>query len=390
MSSPLHILFTNNALMYPAGTEIAVREVGRNLIARGHRVTAYSPMVGSFADDLRALGVEVVSSLDAMTDRPDVIHGHHEWETSLAAMHWPDVPVVSFVRGARVWQEAPCFAPNVVRYAAVDQGCVQRALACGVEESKLQLVLNAVDMQRFATVRKPRRKPKRALIFSNYAQPGNYMDAVMEGCKKAGVKCDVIGNGMGNCRPDPEAFLPEYDLVFAKSKAVLEALACGCGVIVCCEPGLGPVVTRENFEALRRESFFYDCMSDEITPDAIAGRIREWDPAQAPELTAHVREVCSFDRHVAELEALYREAAATEITPDPVAIGRFAAALAEPKTTAFKAGRQMLEYLRDAENREVPQDAATAAKEHDSLLDRYRKGRKAVAELKKLKKQLGK
>jgi hypothetical protein len=50
--------------------------------------------------------------------------------------------------------------------------------------------------------------------------------------------------------------LPIYDVVFASGRLAIEALACGCSVIVLGETGCGEMVRKENFERLRYGDFF--------------------------------------------------------------------------------------------------------------------------------------
>lgn len=46
-----------------------------------------------------------------------------------------------------------------------------------------------------------------------------------------------------------------YDLVFAKARCALEAMAVGCAVVLCDVGGLGPLVTRAQVQHLRRWNF---------------------------------------------------------------------------------------------------------------------------------------
>ncbi len=60
---------------------------------------------------------------------------------------------------------------------------------------------------------------------------------------------------MGTLVDDPERILPRYDLVFAKGRCALEAMAAGCAVIVCDAVGLGEMVTHGSVEEMRRWNF---------------------------------------------------------------------------------------------------------------------------------------
>jgi hypothetical protein len=59
----------------------------------------------------------------------------------------------------------------------------------------------------------------------------------------------------GRVASRPEHLLLEYDVVFAKGRCALEAMATGAAVIVADEAGLAGPVTTENVERLRRLNF---------------------------------------------------------------------------------------------------------------------------------------
>src|SRR5215510_26121 len=111
----LSVLFTNNTLSERAGSEIYLRDVSRALLDRGHHPVAFSLVLGAIADDLRKLSVP-----------PDVIHGHHHLETLMAALRFPDVPIVHFCHGWIPWEERPLRHPSIQRYVAVDEVCLDR------------------------------------------------------------------------------------------------------------------------------------------------------------------------------------------------------------------------------------------------------------------------
>ena len=60
-----------------------------------------------------------------------------------------------------------------------------------------------------------------------------------DACRESGITLDVIGLGSGRGCAAPETVLGDYDLVLAKGRAALEALAIGTAVIVCDAAGLG-------------------------------------------------------------------------------------------------------------------------------------------------------
>jgi hypothetical protein len=121
---PLSVLFTNNALGPRGGSETYVRDVALALLRRGHRPSAFSLVHGDVAAELRRATVPVVDDITRLGAPPDVIHGHHHLETLIAALAFPDTPVVNFCHGWLPWEEMPLHHPSVRRYVAVDEVCV--------------------------------------------------------------------------------------------------------------------------------------------------------------------------------------------------------------------------------------------------------------------------
>ncbi len=350
----------------------------------------YSSLCGEVAAELSAEGIPVLGDPGhAPWGPPDLIHGQHEWETSIAALRWPDRPVISFCRGLHAWQEAPCRAPNVVRWVAIDEPCLSRITETEhLPAERALLMFNGIDLNRF--VRRPPlpRRPSRALLFSNYATASDLLPVVRHCCEQLGIALEAIGSGVGRIEEHPERFLGQFDLVFAKGKAALEAVVTGCAVIVCDVKGLGPLVTASNVVKLRGQSFGYPCMSDPVTGERIAERVAQWNPSDARDACEIARKNCGIGLMFDEMEALY-QAAAEEGAPDSRLTDwtKFAADLTSPKSVAYKAGRQIQEYFRESRGSPAPGNPVDARVEHDRILDSYRKGVAARNELKALTKR---
>src|SRR5437870_1377742 len=95
----MRVLLTNNTLGARAGSELYLYDVALELLRRGHEPIAFSTVHGEVARQLRAATVPVIDNLADCTLRPDVIHGHHHYETLTASLCFPDVPVINFCHG---------------------------------------------------------------------------------------------------------------------------------------------------------------------------------------------------------------------------------------------------------------------------------------------------
>ena len=384
------LLFTNNTLSRLAGTELAVRDLCLEMRRRGHEVAAFSPQHGEVAELLRAAGVPVLASVEEAPFEPDAIHGQHHLETLVAALRWPERPVISFCRGLEAWQEEPCVAPNVVRWVAVDEPCRGRLLqTAGVRAEAVRLVLNGIRLERFPARNEWPERPRRALVFSNYATADNFGGRVVRVCREAGLEAEIVGAGVGRTLAEPGQLLARQDVVFAKGKAALEALACGAAVVVCDERGLGPQVTTENFEHLRGESFGYPCMTEPVTEEGIRERLSQWSAVETEAVSRLARAAGGAERMYDELEALYREVAGLGVPRAGVEQARHAAGVLGQWLVRAKLGQEVWEegVKRGLVERPAAGDGGRNEVGHNRMLDRLRKGLAALEEVKVLRKR---
>lgn len=304
----MKILITNALLNTRTGTEIVVRDLAIELKKQGHDPQVYSPMPGPVADEIRDHGIEIASEARQLTRVPDIIHGHHHAQTLTALLRFSDTPAILVCHDFTSWRDDPLIFPRVLRYVAVDERCKGRLEANSrVPRDRIRVIFNAVDLSRF----KPRPplpgKPKRAAIFSNYANGRTHAPAVIEACAGAGLQVDVIGSGSGASAPEPEKLLPAYDVVFAKARCALEAMAVGSAVILCDASGLGLLVSTENFVGLRQLNFGAGVLTRPLDPRLIAGELAKYDPQDAGSVCERVRREADLGHAVGEWLELYGE-----------------------------------------------------------------------------------
>jgi len=324
--SGLRVLITNTWLDHRAGSELYVRDLASSLIARGHTPIVYSPILGAVAREIRLATVPVVDDLASVGAPPHVIHGHHHLETLTALLRFPGVPAVSLCHGWLPWQEAPPSFPRVRRYVAVDQTCRDRLVfEHGIPEERVRVLLNFVDLERFVPRRPLPTRPARALAFGNSralafgngASEEAYLPALREACTRAGLTLDVVGLGTGSVAESPEALLGSYDVVFAKARAALEALAVGTSVVLCDAFGAGPLVTSAEFDRLRALNFGIRTLQTPVTVEHVAAEVARYDAADAARVSSRVRAEAGREATVDELVAIYREVIAEQNTAPP-------------------------------------------------------------------------
>jgi hypothetical protein len=112
---------------------------------------------------------------------------------------------------------------------------------------------------------------------------------------------------MGSATAHPEIVLPEYDLVIAKARCALEAMAVGNAVVLCDFAGVGPYVTAADFDAMRRKNFGRALLTEPLNPGALLKQISRYDALDAAALSARVRSEASLIGAVARWESIYFE-----------------------------------------------------------------------------------
>ncbi len=316
------ILITNLWLKDWTGTELFVRDIARGLLAAGHHPVIYSPRLGRLAAEIRKETIPVVDDLSKLAAPPDIIHGQHANETLTALLHFPNAPALYFCHDWYFDEDYPPRFPRILRYVAVDDACYDKLVyERAVPEDRAHLVSQFVDLARFAPRAPLPEKPRRAAVLCNHTKENDHLRAAREACARQGLTLDAYGAGVCQTCERPEEMLRDYDIVFAKGRAALEAAAVGAAVVVYWWRRLGPMVNTGNLERLRTDGFGMRSLSAQLTPEEFGSSIEralaDYDPADAAEVSRRVRENAGRDEAIKELLRLYEEVIAEYIASPP-------------------------------------------------------------------------
>lgn len=333
----MRILLTNNTLAWRAGSELYIRDLALGLLRRGHCPVVFSSILGPIAEELRQATVPVIDDLDALNAPPDLIHGQHHLDAMVAILRYPNVPAIYMCHGWSPWQERPPVFPSIRRYIAVDDLCRERLLTTpGLAADRIDVVLNGVDLGRFRPRPALPGRATSALIFNNYAWPTGYAETVARACKAQGIeRVDICGVRSGSSTTTPEALLAGYDVVFAKARCALEAMAVGCAVVVADEAGLAGMVSSDNMRAWRRLNFGVRTMQANASNDAsISAALEQYDAADAALVSRFIRGDASQEDVVDRLISIYQAVLAeppplTSHKAEAEAASRYVTTLAE-------------------------------------------------------------
>jgi Glycosyltransferase Family 4 len=305
MSDRLTILITNIWLADRAGSEVVVRDLAVGLARRGHRPIVYSPTLGAVAAEIAARGIAVIDDLQKLAETPDIVHGQHSIPAAEALIRFPSAPAIYVCHSFDMWLEAPVHFPQIGAYVAVDEACRDRLVHTeGIAPARVVILRNAVDLKRVpARPRELAARPRSALAFAKACN----VSQVAAACEKLGVAYHAIGQAAGRVVADPEQEMVKFDLVFTSARGALEALCCGCAVIVCDGRGLAGLVTSRNYETLRAQNFGLRSLTEPVTVERCVEEMGRYDRDNAAVVTDLARRDADLEVALDELEKLYAE-----------------------------------------------------------------------------------
>ena len=283
----MRILITNFYLKGRTGTERVTVELALGLRRRRHDVAVFSPLIGGPADELRSEGVVAVD-LAGLPWRPDIIHGHHNVVLAIAMLRFAQTPALLVSHHPEFWIEGPLPISGVRRIFAVSEACRERLIATGGHQAaEIDLLLNAVDLERFRLRDALPQRPLRALVLTKNR---NHLPAVRTAATAAGLDLDELGSGTGVVVDDLHLRLQKYDIVFATGRMALEALASGCAVVVCDERGIAGLVTSDVVDLWRRHNFGQRLLDRPTTIARLLSEIARYNSEDARKvIVAHSR-----------------------------------------------------------------------------------------------------
>lgn len=302
------VLIATTGLTGRGGTDLYARDLALALLRFGWLPVVYSTQFGPVAEELRKATIPVIRHLDDCLARPDIIHGQHTVETLAAMARFPEVPAIFVCHDALSWHSIPPVSPRIGAYVAVDRNCRDRMMfEHGIPEESIRVLTNSVDLSRFVQRPPLPSVPRRAVVFSNAARENTWVAPIRSACTRRGIELEVIGESSGRFAARPEETLRDYDLVFAKARCALEALAVGTSVIVCDHAGFAGMVTTRNRAQLQQLNFGARTLQHPITEERVLDALQQYDPADAAAVCQSIRSTSGSDVRAAELIALYEE-----------------------------------------------------------------------------------
>jgi glycosyltransferase involved in cell wall biosynthesis len=221
------------------------------------------------------------------------------------------------------WVEAPPPLSRIGRVFAVSEVCRDRLIAAG-ETRRIDLLLNPVDLDRFQPRSPLPKEPRRALVLTKNAK---HLPAVRAAAAAVNLRLDELGPGVGHVVDDLHVRLHDYDIVFATGRMALEALACGCAVIIADSRGLAGLVHSDVVDAWRQHNLGQRLLDRPVSAAGLKSEIERYDAEDARAVSLRIRETASLAVYLEAVETTYRSILsadqAREVDPDSLELAAF-------------------------------------------------------------------
>jgi hypothetical protein len=269
----MRFVLGNRLMDAVGGTETHLVTIGDQLQRLGHDVVVYSPELGPFADHARSRGIDVLDELRDLPPESDVVLAQDRLVVYDLAERYPKALTVFRVCGDAFDFQSPPQIEGIVDLVVVLSDRYARLWeACGVKAPLLRLRI-PVDIDRLVPVGAIRAKPRRVVVLGNY---GDRIQIVRQACERQGL--EVVHVGGAQQRFDVPAALESADIVVAKSRAALDAMACGRAVYVYDTFGGDGWVTPQTYPALEADHFAGQATGRVIGVAELERDLAEYDP----------------------------------------------------------------------------------------------------------------
>jgi hypothetical protein len=302
----MNVLITNSRLDGLGGSQSFVRDLGLALQRLGHQVVAYSSDPGTKERLEAQVIIPTCDQLDDLPFRPDIIHGQHHLDAMTVVIGLPGVPAVYHCHGA-VWRESAPTHPRIYHYLAMSRTLGERIMVeANISPKHITAWLNTVDLQRFTQVRQPLNKPQKALFYNKiHRMDSPTVQAIRTAAERLGIEIDFAGHKFGTAIRQPEVELPAYDIIFASGKSAIDAIACGCAVVVMGRTSCGAMVVPENYERLRQVNFSLPVNSPPPNARQVEAELLRYDAAGTASVTKRLRRDADLDACVVSVVDIY-------------------------------------------------------------------------------------
>ena len=267
----MRFVLANRLLVEVGGTEVHLVTIGEHLQRLGHEVVLYAPELGAYAEHARRRGLEVAGSLRELPETCDVLFAQDSIVVHELAARYPQALTVFRICGDVFdFQLPPQVGGEVDLIVVLSDRYERLAAACAVDVPVVRLRV-PIDVDRLVPLGAIRERPERAVLLGNY---GDRAALVSETWGALGIDVTRVGGATQNF--DVASAVADADIVVGKSRAALDAMACGRAVYVLDFLGGDGWVTPQSYAAMEADMFAGQATDRVIDAAALAADLVDY------------------------------------------------------------------------------------------------------------------
>jgi glycosyltransferase involved in cell wall biosynthesis len=310
----MKILIATNHLDDKAGSELFTFSLAVGLKEKGHQISVFSPFCGEIAAKISNLGIETTDNLLFWRNKKfDIIHAQHNIPTIMVRSIFPETPMVFMSHGVLPeLEQSPSIEIGINRYAAVSEEVAGNLIdRGGVSESKIEIVRNFIDTEKFKPIKKAKNKPEKILVLSNHyiEETKRIIEQTAKNLKLSLEHVGLPENSVENV----EDFINNSDIVITLGRGALEAMACEKNVIVYDKHGADGLVNENNFFEIRKNNFSGRRFGKKYSVADLEKEIGKYSGNLGRELRKIVEKENSNNVILGKLERIYSECAQEKV-----------------------------------------------------------------------------
>lgn len=269
----MRFVLGNRHLIAAGGTEVHLVTIGEQLQRLGHEVVLYAPELGAFADHAGRHGLDVRDDAGLLPEACDVVFSQDGIAAYDLIRRYPDALSVFRICGDSYdFQLPPQLTGALDLVVALSDRYQRVGRACAVDVPIARLRI-PIDSERLVSLGPIGERPRRAVLLGNYTTHDALIRAAWE---PLGV--DVIRVGGELQSYDVAQAVGEADIVVAKSRAALDAMACERAVYLLDMFGGDGWVTPDAYPALEADHFAGQATGRVIDAASLAADLAGYRP----------------------------------------------------------------------------------------------------------------
>ncbi len=277
----MRILMTNHRLTWYSGSDTYLYTLGKELIKRGHILTVYSPNVSLAMQGKRFIDANfsVVKSLDKDIRKVmdgndfDIIHGQHNNVLSEVHSVFTKLPAIFVSHGVLPELEKYPRDVDISKYIGVSEEVCEGQFK-DIDQSKVEVIRNPIDTDRFHYSFKKPEKRLKILIASNYYHNEWKAQEIWDAVKILDADIEVIGTN-GKMMFATEEMIKECDIGIGVGRSILEIMSMGKPAIVGDYAGYDGVITPDKYPKIKLKNFSSRTFKEQWDGERLAREINK-------------------------------------------------------------------------------------------------------------------